>query len=309
MSWAPGRGWGWNWADDDEVGALNAMTPAGILAALASVRDGQIFDLGVTVDRTSYLAPAHAGTEVIAYRTPDGLYRDGDFPDAGADRVSFSTSIVMVSDHAGTHIDALCHAASGEDRHWYNGFTAAEHGRDFGPDRCGAEGIPPIVAPGVLLDIPATIDRVELPPGYPIGVDDLKAALDGQDADIRPGDVVLIRTGTLRHWGRYGADHRRLAGPDSSGLTLAGARWLVEEKGAMMVGADNSTVELLPPVDGANVHPVHTYLLVEHGVHLGELHYLEELAAAGISRFCYVALPPKLRGTTGAFALRPIAMV
>lgn len=309
MTWTPGSGWGWSWGEGDELGALNAMTPDTVLAALGAVRDGRVFDLGVTIDRTSYLAPAHARTEVVAYRTPEGLYRDGGFPDTGADRVSFATSIVLISDHAGTHIDALCHAASGEDRHWYNGFTDAEHGRDFGPRRCGAHGIPPIVAPGVLLDIPALIGAPELPPGFAIGPDQLAGALERQETEIRPGDVVLIRTGTLRHWGEDGSGHERLAGPDSSGVTLAGARWLVETKGAMMIGADTSAVEILPPVDGSNVHPVHTYLLVEQGVHLGELHYLEDLAAAGVSRFCYVALAPKLRGTTGAFVMRPIALV
>lgn len=309
MSWAPGRGWGWTWGEDDEVGALNSITPDRVVESLRGVEHGRVYDLGVTVDRTSYLAPAHAQTEVVAYRTPAGLFRDGSFPDEGADRVSFNTSVVMVSDHAGTHLDGLSHATSGPDRHWFNGYTDAEHGSDFGPLRCGAHGIPPIVAPGVLLDIPATLGRPELPPGYPIEVADLEAALDRQGAEIRPGDVVLIRTGTLRHWGDSGADHAALAGPDSSGITLAAARWLVETTGALLIGSDTSTVEILPPVDGSNVHPVHTYLLVEQGVHLGELHFLEQLAADGVSRFCYVALPPKLRGTTGGLAMRPIAMV
>jgi hypothetical protein len=42
---------------------------------------------------------------------------------------------------------------------------------------------------------------------------------------------------------------------------------------------------------------------------MGELHFLEELAAAGVHRFCYIALTPKIRGTTGGFALRPVAIV
>jgi kynurenine formamidase len=309
VGWAAGRGWGWSWGADDERGALNAITPESIVAALHGVAVGRVFDLGVPVDRGSFLAPPHVRTEVVAFRTPEGLAKDGSFPDTGADRVSFNTSLLVLSDHVGTHLDGLCHATSGADRHWYNGYTAAEHGTDFGPTKAAADAVPPIIAPGVLLDIPAVQGVPELPERYPIGVDDLTAALDRQRVDIQPGDVVLVRTGTLRHWGADGTDHERLAKPDSSGLTLAAARWLVETKGAMLIGADNSTVEVLPPVDGTNVSPVHTYLLVDQGVHMGELHFLEELAAVEAYRFCYIALLPKLRGTTGGFALRPIALV
>lgn len=136
MSWAPGRGWGWTWGEDDEVGALNSITPDRVVESLRGVEHGRVYDLGVTVDRTSYLAPAHAQTEVVAYRTPAGLFRDGSFPDEGADRVSFNTSVVMVSDHAGTHLDGLSHATSGPDRHWFNGYTDAEHAVTSVP--CGA---------------------------------------------------------------------------------------------------------------------------------------------------------------------------
>jgi hypothetical protein len=62
-------------------------------------------------------------------------------------------------------------------------------------------------------------------------------------------------------------------------------------------------------VDGDNASPVHKYLLVDQGVNMGELHYLEALAEAAVHRFCYIALTPKVRGTTAGFALRPIALV
>jgi kynurenine formamidase len=279
------------------------------VTALRTVNDGNVFDLGVTIDRRSFLAPPHVGTEVTTFRTPDGLARDGLYGTHDHGHVSFTTSVVIVSDHAGTQVDGLCHATAGSDRHWYNGFTASKHGRDFGAERAGAHKIPPIIAPGVLVDVPAALGLSELPAGYGISPSDLQSSLDRQSMDIEPGDVVLVRTGTLQHWGDVGADHALLQGPDSAGLTLAGARWLVETKGAMLVGADNSTVEVMPPVDGSNASPVHQYLLVEQGVHLGELHYLEDLAAADVHRFCYIALTPKLRGTTAGFAMRPIAVV
>jgi len=119
----------------------------------------------------------------------------------------------------------------------------------------------------------------------------------------------MIRTGSLGSWGEAGSDHEKLRGSDTSGLNLAGARWLIEDHGSILVGSDTSMLEVFPAVDGDSWHPVHEYLLVEHGVHIAELHYLEQLAADRRYEFCYVALLPKLRGITGGFAMRPIAMV
>src|SRR5437868_5494197 len=45
--WQKGKGWGWSWGDKDEVGSLNAMTPQTIRAALALVKEGKVYDLGV----------------------------------------------------------------------------------------------------------------------------------------------------------------------------------------------------------------------------------------------------------------------
>ena len=38
--WQKGKGWGWVWGKDDEVGSLNEMTPASVKAALALVKEG-----------------------------------------------------------------------------------------------------------------------------------------------------------------------------------------------------------------------------------------------------------------------------
>ena len=43
--WKKGRGWGWVWGKDDEVGSLNAMTPQSVLQAIGLVKQGKIYDL------------------------------------------------------------------------------------------------------------------------------------------------------------------------------------------------------------------------------------------------------------------------
>ena len=308
--WCKGAGWGWIWGSEDEIGALNALSTESVLAALAAVRQGRVFDLGVTINRGSFLFSGHAPTQVVSYRTPDGLVRGGDLPGfENPSGTSFNTSMLLLSDHAGTQIDGLCHATYGRDRHWYNGYDADRHGTDFGPTRAGAENIPPIITRGVLIDVPNALALDELPAGFGVEPALLQQALDIQRVDIRPGQAVFIRSGCMRHWGETGQDHAAIAAPDSAGITLAAARWLVEEKGAVLVASDTSTVEVTPSLDGDCSSPVHKYLLVDQGVHMGELHYLEDLAAEDVYEFTYIALAPKVEGATAGFAMRPVAVI
>ena len=129
------------------------------------------------------------------------------------------------------------------------------------------------------------------------------------DLPLEPGDVVLIRTGVLRYWGEAGENHAKLAEHDSAGLTLEGAKWLVEQKGAVMIGGDTSGLEVGvdPALPGVSI-PVHLYLLVEQGVHIGEFHYLEELARSKVYRFTYVAVTNRVKGAVAGFAMRPLAI-
>ena len=73
--WKKGKGWGWVWGKEDEVGALNAMTDASRLAALKLAKQGKVYDLGILYDRTSYKWPGHSPGEIIAFRTPEGVKR------------------------------------------------------------------------------------------------------------------------------------------------------------------------------------------------------------------------------------------
>src|SRR5205085_1068913 len=65
---------------------------------------------------------------------------------------------------------------------------------------CGVEKQPPIVARGVLIDVVGAQGLDVLPDSYGIGEDDLRMALDRQRTEVRPGDVVLVRTGRMKYW-------------------------------------------------------------------------------------------------------------
>jgi kynurenine formamidase len=311
--WVKGQGWGWIWGKDDEVGALNAMTDASRAAALALAKKGETFDLGLTYSRRSFKWPGHSPGEILTFRSPDGLSRmkDPDYPpaDKNADNVLWHSAAMFISDNVATQVDGLAHITAGDDNHWYNGFTEAEWGGDWGPRKCDAVTIPPIITRGVLIDV-AAFKKLDVLPGHTvITTQDLKDTLAWENVTLQPGDVVLVRTGTGRFWGEDGADHAAIADHDSAGPDLTATKWLVEQNGALMVGSDTSGYEVNPPPSPSRSGvPVHKYLLVDQGVHIGELHNLEGLSRAKAYMFCYVALLNKIKGTAAGFALRPTAL-
>lgn len=311
--WKKGTGWGWIWGKDDEIGSLNAMSNESRGAALRVATRGEVFDLGLTYGRRSFKWPGHSPFEIMTFRSPDGIHRmqDADAPpaDKNGDLVYWHSGALFISDNVGTQIDGLGHITAGKDYHWYNGFTEAEWGGDWGPRKCDASTIPPIIARGVLIDV-AAYKRVDALPGHTvISAKDLQETLAWEGVAIQPGDVVLVRTGTGRYWGEDGADHAKLAEHDSAGIDLDAAKWLVADQGAMMVGADTSGCEVNPPRDSpGTIIPVHRYLLVDQGVHIGEFHNLEGLSKAKVYTFCYSAAVNKIKGTAAGFTLRPLGL-
>jgi len=311
--WKQGTGWGWIWGKDDEVGSLNAMTPDSVLVAMRLAQRGQVYDLGVTYSRNSYKWPGHSPGEVLTFRGPEGVKRqlDNPFirPDVNPSGMGWHSCALFVSDNVGTQIDGLGHVTVGDDDHWYNGFRERDWGGNFGVRKCDATTIPPIVARGVLLDI-AGLKKVDaLPASYAITPQDVDAALAAERVELRPGDVVLFRTGVLRYWGADGADTEKLREHDSAGISLETAKYLIERFGTMMVCADTSGLEVNPPPAGSDTFiPVHRYLIIEQGVHIGEFHYLEDLARDKVYEFCYIAATNKIAGTTAGFTLRPLAI-
>lgn len=317
--WTRGKGWGWVWGPQDEVGALNEMTDASRQAALRLATQGKTYDLGLPYDRNSYRWPGHNPGEIISFRTPEGESRQRDLPfttpeGGNGSRTGWHSSAMFISDNVATQIDGLGHITVGEDNHWYNGFKESDWGGNFGIRKADVTTIPPIIARGVLIDVAGQKGAETLPKGYEITVADLEAALRAQNLDVTPGTVVLIRTGTARYWGENGGDHAKLSDPDTAGIGMAAAKWLVEQKGAMMIASDTSGLEVLPPrpqdsaAVGGSFNPIHVYLLVQQGVHIGEFHNLEKLAADKVYEFTYVAATNAIRGSVAGTALRPLAL-
>jgi kynurenine formamidase len=311
--WKKGQGWGWIWGKDDEVGALNALTSQSVLKALSLVKQGKVYDLGINYDRTSYKWPGHSPGEILTFRSPEGVKRQKDLamtlPESNPAGLAWHSCALFISDNVATQIDGLGHITTGDDNHWYNGFKESDWGGNWGIRKADATTIPPIVARAILVDI-AGYQKVDaLKGGKAITVDDLKKTLEWEKVDIQPGDAVFIRTGTLRYWGESGSDHDQIRAHDSAGINLDSAKWLVEQKGAVLVGSDTSGLEVAPaPAGSQSFIPVHEYLLVQQGVHIGEFHFLEQLAADKAYEFCYVSTTNKIKGTAAGFTMRPIGL-
>lgn len=292
------------WGPEDQIGRLNLMTDESRAAVLRRVSGGRVYDLSVEyfIGMPSWQAAGDPHYRLWMTHTPHGTVVS-DPLNLGAEmnaHVSYSGSAISMYTHTGTHIDALSHF--GLNGKIYNGFVATEHLGDRGWRVAGAEAIPPIVARGVLIDVAAAKDMAMLPDGYRVTRADLQAALRKQNVRLEEGDVVLVRTGRMK---RYHDAQAYMAEPP--GMSIDAARFLVEDGGAMVVGADNLSFETFPPEVPNNYVPVHTYLLAQKGVPIIELADLERLAADGVYEFAFIAGSLRLRGADAA-PMRPIAL-
>jgi kynurenine formamidase len=284
------------WGPADEIGTLNMMTDASRYDVLKQVAGGKVYDLGVDlfVGMPTCCAPFGDPTfQIWMTHTPAR--------DTAKELLSYSGDGVSMYTHTGTHIDALNHF--GLHGKIWNQVSAEDALGVRGWTKSGTDRYPPIVARGVLIDVAKSRNVVHLPTSYAITVADLQEALKKQGTTLRPGDVVLTRTGLMNLW----PDVAKYRLADQAGLSLEAAQWLVEGQKAMLLGADNFGVESFPSKDPDNFVPLHTYLFAERGVSILEALWLEDLAKDQVYEFLFIASPLKIRGGT-ASPIRPLAI-
>lgn len=286
----------------DEIGMLNLIDAASRSAILSRTDASKIFDLSVDnfVGMPGWFGAGDQPYQIWMTHTPAGE-KVGNSMGVSLEAnslVAYSGDSISMYTHCGTHIDTLNHF--GYNGKIFNGYSAEQHLGSRTWEKCGAETHPPILARGVLLDLAGMHGVDTLPPSHGVGKFELEGCLKHQGVELRPGDVVLLRTGQMKLW------------PDISfvrntpGLNREGAEFLAKH-GVIMVGADNLTVERTPAEPGLNFFPVHCYLLAEAGVPLLEMAQLDELAADKLYEFAFFGACIKLRGATGA-PMRPVAM-
>jgi kynurenine formamidase len=243
------------------------------------------------------LHPAHRpGYFYALYRRHRDSYR----PAEHGPRTSASGVLTMM-EHSGTHIDALCHQSC--DLTLFGGVPVDEVETAAGFNVLGVETVPPLLGRGVLLDLAGWKGVSELPPLYGITGEELAACAAAQNAEVRAGDVLLVRTGFGAHWDDE-AYYLRAAGVAKSGTLWAA------DRGVVCVGADNMTWDVIGERDPETRAALfaHIHLLTQKGIYIMENLNLEAMARDRRYSFGFVGVPLKFRGATGS-PIRPLALV
>jgi kynurenine formamidase len=287
------RWWPSPFGADDEHGMLNHVTDAKRLAALGSVTEGRLYDLGRVLDESIPVFPGRYFRQTLVTTAHHANAAAGGL---GENDVNWVTEQVAGTMQLGTHLDALSHLQIGDRA--YNGWTVTELADTAGVKRLGIETAPQIVTRGLLVDVVAVRGK-ELRRGDVVTPDDAQRALG--ELEPEPGDAVLFHTG----WGRRWEDPEAyLAGEPGPGMELA--QWLIEREVAL-TGCDTWSYGPVPAEDEARPFEVPQTLNVRHGVFIVENLDTAELARDGAREFALILTHPKLRGATGAWT-SPIAL-
>ena len=281
--------WG-RWGEDDQLGALNLITPEVTAAAAATVRTGRTVSCARPLDTV----PSADNPSPVAHHMT-GTATEG----MGADYFAIASHGFATS-----HLDALCHIF--HEGRLYNGYPA-EVVTAHGATKLGIHRLRDgIVTRGVLLDIPALHGLDALEPGQPVFPEDLEAAEAKAGLAVRPGDALLVRTGRWRRRATHGAwDVGQLA----AGLDASCLPWL-RERDVAALGSDGVS-DVLPSRVGGVGMPIHTVVIVAMGVHLLDNLDLEALATACADEsrweFLLTVAPLVIRRGT-ASPVNPIAL-
>jgi kynurenine formamidase len=281
--------WG-RWGKEDEIGALNLITPVKRRQAAALVKDGVSVSLAADADTM----------KAVDNPSPYEVTMQG----IGSDRIAINYHGI-----AHTHLDSLAHI--NEQGVFYNGYkpdadavARERHARNSIHNVKNG-----VFTRGILIDIPRLKGVPYLEPGTPIYVEDLEAWEKQAGVKVSPGDALFVRTGVWARRKALGPWLRgRAEGGQSAGLHPSVLPWL-KARDIALLGSDHPQY-VAPGTPGAPRGAVHDFALVYLGVHLFDNCDLEALALAAASRkrweFLLTAAPLPIPGGTGS-PLNPIA--
>jgi kynurenine formamidase len=285
------------WGPDDRRGALNYITPAGVLAALGEPTLGRTVSLAAPVEHW----PAADNPDPAQHQMKEPLGAD-----AGPG-LSFSMDRIAMNIHgnADSHIDALCHVIF--DRTLYNGVPADTVTAGGAAELSIGVATDGIVGRGVLLDVPRSRGVPWLEPGDHVTVDDLLTTERDQGVRAGRGDIVCVRVGHRRRRTEQGA------------WDAAGARAglhptllpVLAERQIAVLGSDGNNDTAPSAVAGVDF-PVHVLAVNALGLHLLDYLQFTELAAAcaATGRWSFLCVIAPLRLPTGTGSpVNPIAIL
>ncbi|RCG28070.1 cyclase family protein [Streptomyces diacarni] len=292
--------WG-RWGADDEVGTLNLVTDEVVRRAAAGVRSGRRVPLALPLQQNGVQTGMIPG-RVNPLHTMVALNLEM----FGPGTVATSDDVVTMGLQAATHWDGLGHVSHGG--RIYNDRPAGSITAHGGATFSGIEKTRPLVSRGVLLDVARARGEQQLAGDHAVGPEDLEAAEEFAGTRVQAGDIVLVRTGQLRHF--LAGDKHAYAHP-SPGLSIRAPEWF-HARDVAAVANDTLTFEIVPPQIENLWLPVHALHLVEMGMLQGQNWNLEELSEVCADEACYsflLSAPPEpFTGGTGA-PVAPVAVL
>lgn len=301
--------WG-RWGPDDVLGTLNFIDESVRREAAALVRRGVSFSLSQPFDANGPQKGWRRRTNPVHTMLDTGTDAEAGiqgFPHGigGAD------DVVAMPLQCSTQWDGLGHIFD-HGRAW-NGRRAGEVVTSLGDQVTGIETAAAAIATrGVLLDVGRVLgDAGELPDGFAITTAHLERtiAAQGPTAEVRCGDVVMVRTGQLTRAGREGwGDY---AGGDAPGMSFTTADWLHDSEIAG-IATDTWGFEVRPNEFDQSFQPLHQVVIPHIGLFVGEMWDLDDLAqhcrTTGTWECWLTAAPLPVTGAVGA-PVNPIAVM
>lgn len=306
--WAPTEPNNWGrWGDSDQVGAANLITPERVAAAARLVQDGNVTSCALVMEQG---APAYPGRPGLVHtRTAAGTdFVAGSSLMAKLRGLQTADDFIALPVQSTTHWDGLSHI--GFEDVLYNGYWIGTVEATVGARRCSIDVLAEsLVGRGVLLDIPRHLGVDRLEPGFAIEPDTLESCARAQGVAITPGDMVLIRTAHLP-WFFDIEDKARFWEHAEPGLSRQCDAW-AHDHDIAAIAVDNVAVEANPLAGDGPAYPLHIRLVRDLGVTLGELWWLEDLAAhcseIGRHEFFLSAAPLRLKNGSGSM-VNPVAI-
>jgi len=298
------------WGKEDQKGAGNYITPELIVKAAKLIKKGQTFSLAIPINKKGPLYPAFQYPQHDMRMTGVDYSSVDHTPYMGG--MKFAHDAIDMSLHATTSWDGLSHAWYGDSL--YNGYSEKEIVTSLwgGARKLGIENMKEsFVGRGILIDV-LNYKNDSIPKGYLITRADIENTLKKQRTEVKRGDMVLIRTGVVPSWYKNtDTESRSQFGQLQTGIDKDVVLWIKESEITAMA-ADNMALERLPnPHEPEIVSPLHGNIIRDLGVYIGEIFYLEELAADckidGVYEFFLAAQPLLIPGAT-ASPINPIAI-
>ena len=222
----------------------------------------RVIDLSQPLSRESQLHP---------FFTPSQILRHIVHTDAPEGRPSFNAEIIITSNHAATHVDAIGHYLRGGD-------TIGEMPLDtFAGDAI-------------------CVDIREYPRGHDVSVAEVEKAVAASGQEVREGDILLFCSD---HYNRTAGTPAFLDG--FCGISAEAVHWMAD-RGVKIFGVETISPDLVYLTDD---YPTHRACGERRLTHYENLNNLKDVVN---QRFLFVGLPLRLEPAYGS-PIRAIAII